>query len=116
MNGARREELRGGLVAACTMLLLLVLINFTIYILTMDLILTLLLALISVTYFAGLIITTLRPHRRQAALPEVEVAPDDHDIAEIAAIERLAEDIDNVVQSPSGQDPVRAPDRPVPLP
>jgi hypothetical protein len=116
MNSARREELRGGLAAVSTMFLLLVLINFTIYVLTLDLMLTLLLALISVTYFAGLVFTTIRPHRRWAALTEVEVSQDERDIAEIATLDRLAEDIDNVVEFPSGRDPGRAPDRPVPLP
>jgi hypothetical protein len=116
MNSARREELRGGLAAVSTMFLLLVLINFTIYVLTLDLMLTLLLALISVTYFAGLVFTTIRPHRRWAALQEVAVSQDERDIAEIATLDRLAEDIDNVLEFPSGRDAVRAPDRPVPLP
>lgn len=116
MNSARREELRGGLAAVSTMFLLLVLINFTIYVLILDLMLTLLLALISVTYFAGLIVTTIRPQRRLTALLETETSPDGRDIVESATLDRLAEDIDNVLEFPSGRDPVRAPDRPVPLP
>jgi hypothetical protein len=116
MNSARRDELRGGLAAVSTMFLLLVLINFTIYVLTLDPMLTLLFALISVTYFAGLTITTIRPHRRRAALPEIEVSQDERYIAEIATLDRLAEDIDNVVEFPSGRDPGRAPDQPLPLP
>jgi hypothetical protein len=131
MSGDRRNQLKAGYIAAATMLLLLILINLTVYSLinagtermasrapeltgaleAQSRMVLSLFALVSLVYLVGVILAAILPHRHRPISERLE-EPDERSISEEGeALDNLAEELEWAALAHDAPTPIREQDR-----
>jgi hypothetical protein len=131
MSCEKRDQLKAGITAAAMMLLLLLLINLSVYSLmtagsdhilerapelattleAQNRIILSLFGLISLVYFAGVVLAVTIPHRRPAVSQMIVQPGEIQDRDRGDPIESLAEELEWAALHPEGPAPSREPDR-----